>query len=313
MKQLVDLHSHSFASPDGFGYPGDVARHFQRQGHRAFALTDHNSVRGHEQAAAASAECGIEFIPGVEMASSTLHLPEFHGGGGQDILCYFFDHTAAVLDLMEPPGYAQLDNIHAVITTIAEAGLADISRSQFDDHIRSHYGSEYLGWRGIRREALCDLLIEHQLLNPAQAEERGFSLSEWRRQAALAMIRQYTPAAAANPPAREDQKVEHVCKVMRDAGAVLIMAHPGRGKREPSAAERQRIHLWLEHFVDGVEVYHHGNSPEYREMLLEVARRHNRPWTGGGDRHNYTATEGHVSEASVECLDLLAAWRKVKG
>lgn len=309
MKQLVDLHCHSFASPDGTGYPGDIARHFHRHGHRAFSLTDHNSVRGLEEAAAAAAECGIEFIPGVEMASSTLHLPDFNGNGGQDILCYFFDQTPEVMALMESAVKRRVDPIHAVVNNIAASGVAPITPAEFDAHLESRYGSKYAGWRGVRREALCDLLIEHGVLNPAQAEERGQTISEWRRQAARSMVNKYTPEELVERTPREDQKVEHVCKVMRDAGAVLVMAHPGRGGREPSAEERARLNRWLDTFVDGVEIYHHSNSPAYREMLWEIVRERNCLWTGGGDRHNYTATEGHVSEATEDCLAPLLALR----
>ena len=206
---------------------------------------------------------------------------------------------------MEPSEYNLLGKIHSAIETLAQQGHAEISRERFDDHLQSRYRNGHATFPGIQREAFCDLLIEQRILDPAQAAEAGLSLSEWRRQAGRRAITTYSRPSQQEKTVRPNQQIEHISKVMRDAGAVLILAHPGRGGREPSPGEKNRIHLWLDHFADGVEIFPHANSPAYREMHFAIVAERNCPWTGGGDRHNYTATEGHPSEAPAECLELL--------
>jgi len=308
MHRSVDLHCHSFASPDATGYPKDIARHFQSTGHAAFSLTDHNSVRGHEEAAAAAKEYGIEFVPGVEVASSAAHLPEFYSGGGQDILCYYFEKTPDVLSLMQPEAKF-LGMIHNAIEALSQQGVADLSPGLYDEALSSRHGS-YAGFPGIQRETFCDLLIERGVLDPGQADEWGCSMVEWRRQAGRKALTKYGPPK--KNEAQPNQKIEHISRVMREAGAVMILAHPGRGKREPTAAEKKRIHLLLEHFVDGVEIYHHANSPAYREMLFEIVAERQCPWTGGTDLHSYAAREIRKSEALMECLDSIKKYHSKK-
>jgi len=304
MSKFVDLHSHSFASPDAVGHPGDVARHFHQSGHKAFSLTDHNSILGHEEAAAAAAECGIEFIRGVEMASSPAHLPDFYGGGGQDLLCYFFEETPGVMDLLKPAQDAFKERINFALAAVSREGGKENAKERFQELLHTRYNS-HASFLGIQREAFCDFLIESRILDPAQAEASGLTMSEWRRQAGRSAVNRYSKAAGYQNLKDPKQNIEHVVKVMREAGAVIVMAHPGRGGREANAAEKKRIHLFLDHFVDGVEILHHSNSAAYRKMLFEIVAERQCLWTGGGDRHNYTAIEGHPSEATEECLTLL--------
>ncbi len=62
----IDLHTHSTAS-DGSFTPTELAREAKRQGLSAFALTDHDIVLGNDEAARASAQVGVKFIPGMEL------------------------------------------------------------------------------------------------------------------------------------------------------------------------------------------------------------------------------------------------------
>lgn len=63
----VDLHLHSTAS-DGMLDPADLVRHVAGCGVRLMALTDHDTVEGVAAAAQAALDCGIGFVPGVELS-----------------------------------------------------------------------------------------------------------------------------------------------------------------------------------------------------------------------------------------------------
>lgn len=62
----VDLHTHSTAS-DGAFPPADVVAHAQLAGLAAIALTDHDTVDGVAEAAAAGERLGVRVIAGVEL------------------------------------------------------------------------------------------------------------------------------------------------------------------------------------------------------------------------------------------------------
>ena len=64
-----DLHNHSTRS-DGLLSPTALIELATRTGTEALALTDHDTVDGVEEAAAAASRLGLEFIPGVEISVS---------------------------------------------------------------------------------------------------------------------------------------------------------------------------------------------------------------------------------------------------
>jgi 3',5'-nucleoside bisphosphate phosphatase len=64
-----DLHSHSTAS-DGILTPTQLMEHGARLGVTAMALTDHDTVDGLAEAAAAAGKLGMRFVEGVEISVS---------------------------------------------------------------------------------------------------------------------------------------------------------------------------------------------------------------------------------------------------
>ncbi len=73
----ADFHCHSTAS-DGTLSPTLLARRAADRGVTHWALTDHDVLRGLEEAAAAARACGIVFVPGVEISvtwrGQTIHI-----------------------------------------------------------------------------------------------------------------------------------------------------------------------------------------------------------------------------------------------
>lgn len=64
----ADLHTHSTAS-DGQHAPARLAELIKKRGTEVWALTDHDSVAGTEEAKAASELLGLRFIQGVELSA----------------------------------------------------------------------------------------------------------------------------------------------------------------------------------------------------------------------------------------------------
>ena len=64
----ADLHTHSTAS-DGQYTPAELAELVKKRGAEVWALTDHDSVAGTEEAKAASEQLSLRFIQGVELSA----------------------------------------------------------------------------------------------------------------------------------------------------------------------------------------------------------------------------------------------------
>ena len=82
----ADLHSHSNAS-DGTTPPADVMRRAAAAGLDVIALTDHDTVAGHAEAAAALPP-GLTLLPGMELSCR-------RDGHSVHMLAYLFDPANA--------------------------------------------------------------------------------------------------------------------------------------------------------------------------------------------------------------------------
>lgn len=91
--QALDLHSHSRCS-DGAWTPVELVEHAARAGIRLLSLTDHNTLRGVEQAYFAGCAHGVLVLSGVEV-SLTLEGRLYH------LLCYDADPHAPCWPIFE--------------------------------------------------------------------------------------------------------------------------------------------------------------------------------------------------------------------
>jgi predicted metal-dependent phosphoesterase TrpH len=65
----IDLHTHSWCS-DGSLRPAELVARAAGAGLEVLALTDHDTIAGVEEAAAAATQCGLRLVPGVEVSAS---------------------------------------------------------------------------------------------------------------------------------------------------------------------------------------------------------------------------------------------------
>lgn len=86
--RFVDFHTHSTCS-DGTLTPTELVQHANKSKISAFALTDHDSVDGIEEALNEAKKTDIEFIPGIEFSAA--EKTETH------IIGLFIDHKNEVL------------------------------------------------------------------------------------------------------------------------------------------------------------------------------------------------------------------------
>ena len=89
---VADLHSHTHYS-DGVLSPDDLVQKMANGGIEVLAVTDHDTIDGLEEAAAAASDAGIDLVPGVELTvtvgEEVVHLLGYGFDPAHDGLCEY--------------------------------------------------------------------------------------------------------------------------------------------------------------------------------------------------------------------------------
>lgn len=205
---LVDLHAHSYFSPDGYGRPEDIILCFKRCGVETVSVTDHDTV-AHIPAFLAAAKKLVSVIPGVELSCSFIEagLSEIH------LLCYFPDLDAkawassAMTGLLAQVVEARSDWLH---------DLAAEAEVEFWDLLR-------LQQRVVERGEL------HSSAVPSiQAVMRGAEEGDRPALERLRAVRQRWKMAGGSRSVAAFPSIERALRLLRAEGGVLCLAHPMR-------------------------------------------------------------------------------------
>jgi predicted metal-dependent phosphoesterase TrpH len=247
-ERYADLQLHSSAS-DGSDAPSEVVRRAARKGFAAIALTDHDTIDGVAEAAAAALSLGLEVIPGCEL--STLDDDERQ----IDILAYGID----VSDI----------GFRATLTTIRSGRLGraylmvqrlnELGHAVSWERVQAIAGGENIGRPHVAR-AMVEAGVIATIRN-AFTEE--FILDGGRC---------YVQRVKISP-------AEAIAQI-HSAGGVAVAAHPGR--TDLSDEDIASLVSWG---LDGIEVHYPRHSKAEIIRFTEVAARHDLLVTGGSDDH----------------------------
>lgn len=242
---FADLHLHSLFS-DGTFTPEEIVGHGARLGHRALALTDHDTVEGCERMAAACAPAGIEFIVGTELTAE-------HSGNELHILAYCVDPQNPKL-LTEIAKFQKVrqERIRDMVGCINALGVPLEVDAVFALANCRSPGRPHVA-RALVRGGHCRSLDE--------AFER--------------FLKKNRPAWV---PKAKMSALEAV-ELIHQAGGLAVMAHPGLNRSD------QTIPAIVDAGLDGIECFHTKHPPATAEHYLAIARRHNLLVTGGSDCH----------------------------
>ncbi len=287
----VDLHCHSSASNGATGKPADIARALKDAGFSAFALAEHDTLASQDAAAQAAAEVGIEFVPAVEV-STRVDEPELRFQPYMHILGYYLDRTAGLERMLGRAHQGQTESLRRGFHRLRSEGVIDFDEEDVREHVRREWGAGDV-WK--------------------QAFNCPMPLGQMLQQCGLGRPGEHPPETAMRvlgltyPPAEHViwPNVREACDTLHRAGAVVILAHPAR-------ADRDCLLRWLDGYIDGIEVYHPRNVPEYRRMLLEVVEETGCAFTGGSDLHwyGYEDMAPLYSDAPYACLESLRCARQ---
>jgi 3',5'-nucleoside bisphosphate phosphatase len=245
----ADLHVHSDAS-DGTDPPGEVMRRAALAGLDAVALTDHDTVAGHDEARAALPDA-LTLVPGMELSCRL-------DGHSLHLLAYLFDPA-------EPELAGQTRRIRddrevrarAMVRRLAGLGVA-ISW----DQVAAIAGPGVVGRPHIARA----MVASGAIAEPGQAFTR-----DWIGAGGRAYVERY----ALNPAL--------AIRLVRAAGGVTVLAHP-RADRGGAVSDEQIAGLAAAGLA-GVEVFHPDQPEAERAGLLGLIRDLGLVATGGSDDH----------------------------
>jgi predicted metal-dependent phosphoesterase TrpH len=248
----IDLHMHTTYS-DGRWSAEELLDYLTETRFGLVAVTDHDRV---------------ETVTGIQQLGTQKHVPVLAGveisaewrGQMGDVLCYGFDpHHDALRSLANRVRQGQKENAEEVYEELLRRGYQFPRRQEL---LAKNAGE-------LRVAGDCaNLLIKH-----------GY-LSDWP--SALEVIRD---AGYREFKADMAETVE----LVHQTGGVALIAHPGRGLREPQEFTFYTPELLdqvrAEMPLDGIEVYYPTHTPELIETYLAYTRQHDLLISAGSDSH----------------------------
>jgi predicted metal-dependent phosphoesterase TrpH len=249
---FVDLHSHSTAS-DGTVAPAAVAKLAKESGLSAWALTDHDTIAGVAEAAAASQKLGIDFLPGIEISAEYPHPGILH------LLGYGIDPASGVLAGMTEQLIAGRDNRNPKIVQKLQALGIAIAMQEVE--------AEANGGVVGRPHIAAILLRKGYVSSVKQAFDRylapgGLAFFDKER---------LTPRQA--------------IEMIHQSGGLPVLAHPVQLRTETDAQTERIVKDLLDLGLGGIEVIHSDHTPALVEKYTKLADRLNLLKTGGSDFH----------------------------
>ena len=246
----IDLHTHSNRS-DGTFTPTEVVRTAAERELDVIALTDHDTTEGLEEALSAGRELGVEVVPGVEFSA------EF-GRTSVHVLCYF-------MDVEDGAFQAELQRLRDDRFRRGEMMVEKLQALGFP--ITFERVREIAGGGNIVRPHVAQAMVEAGIV---ASEEEAFE-------------RYIADGGPAHVAKHALDPVDAVA-VIRDAGGLCVLAHPGMWGDQTSVPE-SLIERMAAAGMAGLEVDHTDHTPEQREHYRALADRLGLIATGGSDCH----------------------------
>ncbi|MDA3937495.1 MAG: PHP domain-containing protein [Actinomycetota bacterium] len=254
-----DFHVHSVASDGTLSAPQLVARALSL-GLSGLSITDHDSVDSVSGAIDAARGTDLTIVPGVELSS-------VHNGRDVHILGYFADITSRHFrEHLDDLRTARATRAKAIVDALSEAGinvdLTDILELSDGGAVGRSHVARALVARG-HADTVSDA-FRHLL-----GRGRPF----------------YVPKDVRSPA--------EVIGVIRDAGGLAVLAHPGITQVDGLIPDL------VSQGLRGIEAYHGEHSESARRLYVTLAEEYGLIVTGGSDFHHDKAPGPGIGGADV--------------
>lgn len=244
-----DLHTHSIYS-DGTKTPGEIIEEGVRLGLSAVALTDHNTVRGLADFAAAAKGRKIKCVPGVEISTDDM-------GRDVHIVGLFLREECyeALENFMEEANQRKNESTRKMIEALKKDGY----RVDYDEILSTHAGR-------INRAVVAAELLKKGYISQIKDAFRT-------------LLREYGPYYT--PP----ERISAVAAVefLASLGAVSVLAHPYLTFKEDQV--RAFLKKAEPHGLTAMETRYSTYTEEVNRLASETAREFGLLESGGSDDH----------------------------
>lgn len=270
-----DLHIHSNHSSDGeFGIAGIIER-CQEQEVGFFSLTDHNSVKGVEEAVTLARLAGIDFMPGIEIDCN-------YKGTDLHVLGYRVDWKSPDFLRLEETVFSKaMDSFAEMIGNINRLGFAIDAQTV----LTAADGKLPTG------ELIAEILLSNEKYHsPALSP-----YMEGGERSDMPYINFYLDYFAQGKPAFapiDYMSYRSAIEMIKDNGGIPVVAHPGlnlRGK-EHIAEEL------LEKGAEGLEVFNNYHDADQIVYFASLVRSRKAIMTCGSDFHGKTKPLIHIGQ-----------------
>jgi predicted metal-dependent phosphoesterase TrpH len=250
----VDLHVHTTAS-DGALAPRDLVRLAARHGVRILAVTDHDSTEGLPEAIDEAARHGIEIVPGLEI-NTDVPGAEIH------VLGYCVDWQAAWFQaFLREQRAERTARVHRIVEQLTGLGMPLAAEEVFAICKEGSPGRPH---------------VAQAMVNRGYVKSVREAFDRWLR-----------ADGPANVPRRRLTPAEAVA-VIRRAGGVPVLAHPGLANRD------EMIPGLVAAGLAGIETDYPEHSVGQITGYRRMCQRLRLVATGGSDYHG-----SHTGRAST--------------
>jgi predicted metal-dependent phosphoesterase TrpH len=266
-RRYIDLHTHTTCS-DGQLTPQGLIDLAENVGLTALAITDHDVVDGIKTARDHSKK--VEVISGVELSAC-------EGTSDIHILGYFIDPTHKGLEVHLSEFRAhRYDRARQIVKKLNELGV-DLS---FENVLACRHDEK----TSIGRPHIARALLDAGLVKSTQM---AFKLYLGNRASA------YIPKSKIS--------VLDAIQIIKDAGGLSVMAHPGSTRRD------ELIPQFAEAGLDGLEVFHREHNEVAQRYYSQISEKNKLFKTGGSDFHGARPNRPGLGSMKVEYhhLDLM--------
>ncbi len=249
----IDLHTHSTCS-DGTLTPKELMFYAKEKGLEAIALSDHDCIRGLEEARTYADELGIKLINAIEFAG------------------FYIDRELHILGLFVD---VNNENFVRTVNGIEEGRLernvemcrrfTNLGMPMTIDDLNG--GDKY---KVVTRSHFAEFVVDNGFMPDKESSFKKYLLDGCET---------YLP--------REYYNTKEIIDIIHSAGGIAVFSHPTLYKFSKSEIEKAVADLKSEG-LDGIECYYSTYSRQEQEYILSLAQKFDLTVTGGSDYHGDT-------------------------
>lgn len=265
-RRFIDLHMHTDCS-DGVHTPAELLALVRQANLAAFAVTDHDTLKGYHEVKHLLGEDDPELISGLELSVR-------HEEADLHVLAYLFDPEDVPLD-EALAGFRAGRNQRArrMVEKLNELGIS----------VTYNQVAERAGKAAIGRPHIAQTMFEQ---NQVPSYQAAFDKYIGNGKPAYVPKRNFTPSEALH--------------AIHQAGGLAVLAHP-------QVDETYRyLEMLVGLGLDGIEIYHPAHLQRHTDQLRHLAERFRLLVSGGSDFHGREGRYGAIGSQHVPAEYLLA-------